>query len=107
MSISPRSELRILSLAQFHENEDRVWSFSREDQHGNVLQHGEGFEDPYDAIAEFFSQIEYDPAVVDVDETLAHWSRPFRVHPIPGPDDFVLREYAYGAPQPYQLKSDG
>lgn len=98
MAISPREELRILSLTEFYETPDGWWAWIARNPDGSVQEKSEDiFETDPAAIADFFDRRSYDPAVAD--DTKAHYSRRYPIGDGPG---FVIREYAYGAPEPYR-----
>lgn len=106
MAVSPRSELRIVSVTQFsHEGDSNTpgtpWEFEQQDVNCEVALRGGGFATMEEAVDSFFEQVEYDPTIADDDDTKAHFSEPIHV----GDERYDIREYAYGAPKPYRVNA--
>lgn len=102
MATSPREELLIRSVTEFTEDERGSWSWQTRVPNGIVVMRAEGLSDSLeDAVAEFFSMVGYDPAVVDTDDTKAHFSELIMDGE---PSKYHIREYAHGAPNPFPAK---
>lgn len=98
MTTSPREELLIKTVTYFS-HQDGMWSWRHSAVDGLSLATSE---EPLDsaeaAVADFFSQVGYDWTVVERDDTQAHFSKL-----LPGQGiNFSIREYAYGAPEPFR-----
>lgn len=104
MAVSPRSELRIVSITEFsHVGEGNTpgtpWEFEQQDVNCEVILKREGFDDLNQAVRAFFEAIDYNPAIVIEDDTAAHFSDLVHV----GDERYHIREYAYGAPNPFPV----
>ena len=97
MSTSPREELLIKTVTYFT-HRDGLWSWRHTDVGGAVLGTSpEPLDSPEQAVGDFFDHVGYDWTVVERDDTKAHFSKL-----LPGQGiNFSIREYAYGAPEPF------
>lgn len=98
MTTSPREELLVKTVTYFS-HQDGDWSWRHTAVDGAVLASSETTHDsPEAAVADFFDRVGYDWTVVDRDDTKAHFSKL-----LPGQGiNFSIREYAYGAPEPFR-----
>lgn len=97
MAKSPREELRIVTVTEFTRDVNGVWSFERKEIDGTVTERGGGFKSLTEAADALFEEVSYDPKIVEDDPTLAHFSAP-----VGEGDQYDIREYVHGAPEPYQ-----
>ena len=98
MAISPREELRIVSVTTFWQDDDGGWDFATRAPDGTEAVRHEGYDTREDAVRGFFAVQEYDPDIVYADPTVAHYSEPIEDE---AAGTFDIREYAYGAPNPF------
>ena len=95
---SPREELQIKAVTYFtHDAGEWMWRYT--DVGGAVMAASdEALDSAEAAVADFFDKVGYDWTVVDRDDTKAHFSKP-----LPGQGiNFSIREYVYGAPEPFR-----
>lgn len=97
MATSPREELRIVTVTEFNKDENGVWSFDRYENDGTVSARGGGFKTLTEAADALFEEVGYDPSVAETDPANAHFSAP-----VGEGSQYDIREYAHGAPEPYQ-----
>lgn len=95
MATSPRNELKIVTITDFREGPPGVWRWSRRLPSGEIDTSTAGAGSLDEAIRDFFARVHYDPAIEDV--TLKHFSKPYQANP----QLWHIREYAWGAPEPY------
>lgn len=102
MATSPREELLIRTVTEFTEDGQGFWDWFTRVPNGIVVLKAEDLADSLeDAVSDFFSRVGYDPAVVDTDDTKAHYSELIMVGE---PSKYHIREYAHGAPNPFPAK---
>lgn len=100
MVTSPRSELLIRTVTEFTLDGQGFWSWETQLPDGKTVLCDEDLADSLEeAVADFFEAVGYDPAIVNTDPTKAHYSAPIMV----SPSVYHIREYAYGAPEPYPV----
>lgn len=105
MATSPREELLIRSVTEFTEDERGFWSWQTRVPNGIVVLKAEDLADSLeDAVGDFFSRVGYDPAVVDTDDTKAHFSELIMISDNDSGYKYHIREYAHGAPNPFPAK---
>jgi hypothetical protein len=95
MAWSPREELRIIAITQFEYNlNDHLWYWHTDigDIPGGVTG---GMPDLTSAVQEFFAHQRFDQDAEHRPD-VAHFSKLVRVG-----EEFHLREYAHGAPDPF------
>lgn len=97
MATSPRRELVIKTVTTFEQGEDGWWTFMQRDLDGNEIMLGSGSELD-EAVEVFFDAVEYDPTIVNENDTKAHYSELIHNEAV---NTYDIREYAYGAPNPY------
>lgn len=99
MAISPRDELRIEALVVFaHFSEGWVWAERALDGSTRIDSSHKSFDNLREAILDFFEDESID-LQHPVDATDAHYSKPIQA----APDEWHIRKYAYGAPNPIQV----
>jgi hypothetical protein len=100
MAISPREELRIESLVVFAKFDDGwVWA-ERTPDGATELDSGERYFNKLAfAVEDFFNDRGVDVFVRVEDPSEAHYSSLIRV----SDDEYHIRKYAYGAPDPFQM----
>lgn len=100
MATSPREELRIVSVTEFTLDGQGFWDWCTRTVDGEVTLSCTQLADTFDqAVHDFFRAVNYDPAVLETDPTLAHYSQPVFIDP----QEYHIREYAYGAPEPWRV----
>lgn len=107
MAISPRSELVIETLVVFGRfGKQWVWDEITPDS-GSVNDSGHGtFDSIDDAVADFFADEGVDLTKPVAPED-AHWSKPVLITPTDlQAEEYHIRRYKYGAPDPIQAVWD-
>lgn len=98
MATSPREELLIRTVTEFTQDERGFWDWQTRVPNGLVLMAADELADYVeDAVDDFFAKVLYDPAIVNTDNTKAHYSELIPVSEI----EYHIREYAHGAPNPF------
>lgn len=97
---SPRNELRIVAITEFTrglrtEHKDTDWYWHTQSPNGKIVgDSGEGYRNFADAVSGFFTQQGIDPS----DATLSSsYSKLVKV----SDNEYHIRKYAYGAPDPF------
>lgn len=98
MATSPREELRIVTITEFREDPLGCWRWARHDAQGEIDRSTVWWPSDVEAVYAFFESVHYDPAVED--PALKHFSKPYNAG-WPGKQMFHIREYNWGAPEPY------
>lgn len=100
MVTSPRNELLLRTVTEFTLDDAGFWNWQTLLPDGQVAAQADDLSDSLeDAIKDFFAKVLYDPTIVETDDTKAHYSAPIMV----GPRVYHIREYAYGAPEPFPV----
>jgi hypothetical protein len=102
MATSPRSELRIVTVTEFTGDGAGAWQFATRSADGKEVMVGNA-PSLADAVHVFFEAVGYDPMIVDTDDTKAHYSQLIPIEDAATGQviEYHIREYAYGAPDPY------
>lgn len=97
MATSPSTELRILTITEFHLSEkDNQWYWHTETLNDETVgDGGEGYFELRKAIQGFFAQQGFDPEVKEPEQR--HFSKLFRI----SDREYHMRRYAKGAPDPF------
>jgi hypothetical protein len=96
MATSPRNELRIVSITDFTRTDSRhQWYWHTQSPNGKIVgDSSEGYKRLTAAVTGFFAQQGIDPT----DATLSSpYSKLVKVND----DEYHIRKYAYGAPDPF------